>query len=275
MLVTVVTPTLNAMEYLPAAVESVKAATSSRVQVEHVIVDGGSTDGTVEYAREQGLVVLTGKDRGIFDAINKGSFNSTGELIGFLGADDVMLPGGLDAIVEAYERSGKRWVVGGIRWIDQQGESLGDLAALPEWMSARMIACLGWNPVMHMATYISRGFFTELGGFNIEFKDSGDYEMFMRARSAEPYARVSQRIACFRRTGENNSVVMAERVKWQQQHVLDTFGPAGGAERALWRVVMKLWVNLANPGWLAVKLSQALRAKIGLRSGGHFAKVAG
>jgi glycosyltransferase involved in cell wall biosynthesis len=74
-----------------------------------VIVDGGSTDGTVEFAQSYGLRVLQGKDSGIFDAINKGSFDSSGELLGFLGADDVMREGGLAAVVEAYRKSGRRW----------------------------------------------------------------------------------------------------------------------------------------------------------------------
>src|SRR5262245_15085264 len=66
MIVTVVTPTLNAIEYLAECIESVKRNNSALVEVEHVIVDGGSSDGTVELAQKNGLRILTGKDRGIF-----------------------------------------------------------------------------------------------------------------------------------------------------------------------------------------------------------------
>ena len=90
MIVTVITPTLDAMSYLPACVQSARSQKSDRVDVEHVVVDGGSSDGTVEFARSAGCTVLTGKDEGIFDAINKGSFNSNGALLGFLGADDIL-----------------------------------------------------------------------------------------------------------------------------------------------------------------------------------------
>src|SRR5882672_4237161 len=239
------------------------ANVSKEIHVEHVIVDGGSTDGTVELAESYGLRVLKGKDRGIFDAINKGSFNSAGELLGFLGADDIMLKGALENIVEGYRKNNRRWIVGGIRWIDENGKSLGDLAAPPRWMSSRMHACLHWNPIMHMATYFSREFYTALGGFNIDYKDSGDFEMFARALSQEPYERVSATIACFRRTGMNNSVVNAERANRETNSVCNTFGPKSDLERTFWRNLLKAWFNLRNPGWLARKLSYSIGARIG------------
>src|SRR5581483_4595187 len=189
------------------------------------------TDGTVELAEASGLRVLKGKDKGIFDAINKGSFQSSGELLGFLGADDVMLDGALEAVVRTYRESGRRWVVGGIRWIDERGRSLGELAAPPRWMTPRMHVCLGWNPIMHMGTYFSREFFTELGGFNIDYRDSGDYEMFARALSRAPYARLARPDACFRRTGMHNSAVNSARTERENGTVRDEFGPKSAFER--------------------------------------------
>jgi glycosyltransferase involved in cell wall biosynthesis len=270
MIVTIVTPTLNAVDYLGECIKSVQANQTSDIEIEHVIVDGGSTDGTIELAEAAGLRVMTGKDRGIFDAINKGSFNSRGELLGFLGADDVMLPGGMQAVVDAYRTSGCRWVVGGIRWIDEHGRSLGGLAAPPAWMTARMTACLGWNPVMHMGTYFSREFFTALGGFNIEYRDSGDYEMFARARSIARYGRITRAVACFRRTGVNNSAIHGERSRRENQTVLDRFGPSSGLERKVWRLALKAWFNFANPAWLLAKLSQPIRLGMRLQERPYF-----
>jgi len=67
-IVTVVTPTLNGIEFLKECMESVRQQESRRVSVEHVIVDAGSVDGTVELAESYGLRVMKGKARGIFDA---------------------------------------------------------------------------------------------------------------------------------------------------------------------------------------------------------------
>lgn len=270
MIVTVVTPTLNGIDYLRECIESARRNDSSQVEIEHVIVDGGSTDGTVELAQSYGLRVMQGKDRGIFDAINKGSFASDGELLGFLGADDVMEPGALDDVVKAYRDSGRRWVVGGIRWIDGRGRGLGELAAPPSWMSPRMLVCLGWNPIMHMGTYFSRSFFTELGGFDIEYKDAGDYDMFCRALAAAPYERLARPVACFRRTGMNNSAVHGERTLREVRRVQAVFGPRSQLEHRLWRNALKTYFNARNPGWLAAKVVDAFRTRLHLQPKAHF-----
>lgn len=270
MIVTVVTPTWNAIEFLKECIDSVERNHSADFEVEHVIVDGGSTDGTVEYAEARGLRVMKGKDKGIFDAINKGSFHSSGDLLGFLGGDDVMLDGALDAIVKAYGAGGQRWVVGGIRWIDERGVDLGGLAAPPLWMIPRIHVCLDWNPLMHMGTYISREFFVELGGFNIDYRDSGDFELFARAHSKAPFARVSREIACFRRTGHNNSAVNTARTLKENNAILDTFGPKSNAERVLWRYVLKAWFNLRNPSWMMYKRREAAERRRGKQAIAHF-----
>lgn len=270
MIVTIVTPTLNGRRYLRECIESARRNETPDIEIEHVIVDGGSTDGTVELAESYGLRVMTGKDQGIFDAINKGSFNSSGELLGFLGADDVLLDHGLEAIVRAYRQSHKRWVVGGIQWIGERGESLGGLGAPPTWLPLRMYVCLDWNPIMHMATYFSREFYTELGGFNADYKDAGDFEMFSRALSKAPYARVAHRIACFRRTGQNNSAVNTERQAREVRTVCEAFGPRSPVERTCWRYAQKVWFNLVNPPWLLWKLTSSVRVRLRLPQEKYF-----
>src|SRR6185437_11662219 len=144
MLVTVVTPTLNAIAYLEACIRSVQSQAGPNVTVEHIVADGGSTDGTVELARSMGVTVLEGKDGGLYEADNKATLAAKGELIGYLGSDDLLLPGALEAVVKTYERDRRPWVVGGLRWIDAEGRSLGDLAAPPRWMTRHMLAALGW-----------------------------------------------------------------------------------------------------------------------------------
>ncbi|KQT50684.1 glycosyl transferase [Aureimonas sp. Leaf454] len=270
MIITIVTPTLNGAAYLRDCIASVKRNHHESFEVDHVIVDAGSTDGTVEIAKAYGLRIIQGKDQGIFDAINKGSFDSRGDLLGFLGSDDIMLDGALRAIANLYRSSRPDWIVGGIRWIGEKGESLGSLAAPPVWMTPRIHACLGWNPIMHMSTYFSRAFFTELGGFDIAYKDAGDYEMFARALSRRPYGRLPQELTCFRRTRVNNSVVNAERARREAQAVLSTFGPRSPIERRFWRQALKVWFNLRNPSWLAVKASSALRLRLDAAAPNYF-----
>jgi hypothetical protein len=60
---------------------------------------------------------------------------------------------------------------------------------------------------------VGEDFYAELGGFNYAFRDCGDYEMFCRALAQEPYARVGRPVACFRRTGQNNSANLAHKAR--------------------------------------------------------------
>jgi glycosyltransferase involved in cell wall biosynthesis len=262
MIITIVTPTLNGADYLLSCIQSVQRNRHPSYEIDHVIVDAGSTDGTVEIARENGLRIIQGKDRGIFDAINKGSFNSKGDLLGFLGSDDLMLDGALLAIAETHRRTQAAWIVGGILWIDENGKDLGALAAPPSWMNAEVHACLSWNPIMHMSTYFSRAFFTELGGFDITYKDAGDYELFARALSQRPYVRIAQPLTCFRRTRKNNSVVNGVRARSEADKVLSNFGPKSQATQAFWRGTMKVWFNLRNPTWMTQKALGRLRRRL-------------
>jgi len=267
MLVTVVTPTLNAVAFLRQCIESVKVQEGPDVSVEHVIVDGGSTDGTVELAESYGLRVMTGKDRGIFDAINKGSFQSSGELLGFLGADDVMLEGALAEVVRAYKSSGRSWVCGGIRLIDGNDKNLGEIAALPSWVTASMHSCMGWGTIAHMSTYVSREMFTELGGFDISFPTASDYEFFCRAREKAKYARIGRAIACFRQTGENYSVRHLEAAEPEFQRVRDTFAPNSSFKYQLYRR-MSLFRYARNPGWASRRFAAQGRFPFTLLYGG-------
>jgi glycosyltransferase involved in cell wall biosynthesis len=252
-LVSVVTPTLNGIRYLPECIESVQNQESPSVQVEHIVVDGGSTDGSVEFARSRGCTVMVGKDDGIFDAINKGSFNSSGVLLGFLGADDVLLPGALDAVAVHHQRDGRRWLSGGGRWLDGDGRPRGNIAAPPAWITVPMLASLGWNCVWHPATYVRRDLFEELGGFDKRFRYFGDYDFVLRALAREPFCRVNRKLFSTRRHGANASMQQTP-IHWAEtKEIMQRYGPSSPSKQVLYRYRLKIWANAASPGWFLHK----------------------
>jgi glycosyltransferase involved in cell wall biosynthesis len=96
----VVTPSLNSEAFIEDAILSV--ACQQRVAAEHIVIDGASTDGTAAIVKRYGDVHWNSEpDRGQSDAINKGFLCATGDLVGWLNADDYYLPGGLEAIARA------------------------------------------------------------------------------------------------------------------------------------------------------------------------------
>jgi glycosyltransferase involved in cell wall biosynthesis len=257
MLVTVVTPTLNAIEYLDECLRSVARQTGPNVTVEHIVVDGGSSDGTAEFARSHGATVLEGTDSGLYDADNKGTAASSGELIGFLGADDLLLPGALETVVRVYERERRPWIVGGLRWVNGEGRSLGEIAAPPNWMSGSMMAALGWCCTGQQATYVTRQLFDDLGGFDISFKVYGDYDFYCKALAEAPWSRVTQTLACFRRHGANLSMGTVPRIYDEYHEILDRYGRTSQVARAVERQTLRGYLNVRNPTW-------AIRKKLGV-----------
>ena len=88
MRLSIITPTLNRAHFLEEAIESVRA--QDFPDCEHLIVDGGSTDGTLEMlARHPHLRVVSEPDRGLYDALNKGLRLGSGEIVGLLNSDDI------------------------------------------------------------------------------------------------------------------------------------------------------------------------------------------
>lgn len=137
-------------------------------------------------------------------------------------------------------------------------------------MTPAMLVCLGWNPIMHMATYFSRTFFEELGGFDIAYRDAGDYDMFCRALAKEPYGRIARPIACFRRTGLNNSAIHGSRTVAECAKIYAQHGPSSQAERLFWRFLLKAYFNLGNPDWLLSKVADSTRTTLRLQPKAHF-----
>jgi glycosyltransferase involved in cell wall biosynthesis len=262
-IVTVVTPALNGMRWLPECIDSTQRQAGPDIEVEHIVVDGGSSDGTPDYAASRGCTVLTREEPSIAYAMNKGAFSSAGELIGFLGCDDALLPGALDAVVAHQRRDGRRWVVGGVRWLDERGASRGEIQAPPSWVNAPILASLGWNCVAPMSTFVSRSFFEELGGFDSAFAHAIDYEFFVRALKHEPFARVARTLSTAMRHSDamsmdRNAAHLAELKAIEKQHA-----PRSWALRTMYRYRLKLLLNLTNPKWSALKRVDAVRAREG------------
>jgi len=105
MRISIVTPVLNGMPWLPGTVESV-ARQQGVVDVEHLIRDGGSTDGSREWLVAHaglGYQVTVEKDGGQTDALAVGLDHATGDVLGWLNADDILEPGALKQVAEAFE----------------------------------------------------------------------------------------------------------------------------------------------------------------------------
>ena len=119
MKISVVTPSLNQATFIGRTIESVFAQTGD-FTVEYLVVDGGSTDGTLDVLeRYRGeLRTIVEKDDGQSDALNNGFSRTTGEVLCWLNSDDTFLPGALAQVAEAFRTTGRSWCFGQCRIVD-------------------------------------------------------------------------------------------------------------------------------------------------------------
>jgi glycosyltransferase involved in cell wall biosynthesis len=249
MLITVVTPTLNCAQWMHQCIGSVLMQKGEGIEVEHIVADGGSTDSTAEIAESYGCTMFPRDPADSWaEAYNKAAMSGSGELTGFLGSDDVLLPGALLAVAQRYRSSGRRWVTGAFQWCDGDMRPLGTLAAPPEWAGVEAMAALGWCYINDRSTYFEASFFKELGGLDTRYSIAPDYDLFLRAMQIAPYAREPQVLALFRRHGSNLSVVRPE-VTEEFEQIAAQFGPDQPWKRTAMRLGMKAFVNVRNPTW--------------------------
>src|SRR4051794_23322071 len=199
--ITVVTPCLNAADTLPVALESVRA--QGYPNLEHVVVDGGSTDGTVELLEQTGVRYVSEPDEGLSDAMNKGVRMATGDIIGWLNADDLYRPGALELVGQAFaERPGAMWAFGRCPIVDANGDEIRPaVTAYKDFFLRR------WSFPLHLvqnfvsapATFVRREAFEEVGMFDVRYRYSMDYDLWLRLgrRGYEPIF-IDQELAAFR-----------------------------------------------------------------------------
>jgi glycosyltransferase involved in cell wall biosynthesis len=124
-LVSVVTPVLNGRRFLPDLLESIRAQDYPRI--EHIVVDGGSTDGTLDLlASTPNMRWVTAADRGMYDAINRGFRLAGGDVLAYQNADDRYVPGAIStAVRHLVAHPELDAVYGDFRYVDEQGRPLG------------------------------------------------------------------------------------------------------------------------------------------------------
>lgn len=180
MRISVVTVTFNSAATLRDTLDSVTAQTYGNV--EQVIIDGGSGDATLECVRRHGKRVaycVSERDRGIYDAMNKGWRAASGDIIGFLNSDDVYSdPDALQWIAEAFRDDAIEACYGDLVYVRRD-----DLSRVVRyWQSRPFEAGLfarGWQPP-HPTLYLRRSVFERCGGFDLRYRIQSDFDFCLR-----------------------------------------------------------------------------------------------
>ncbi len=180
MKISIVTVVRNSAATLAETIDSVSA--QSHTDREHLVVDGGSTDGTLEVIRSREHAItewISERDRGIYDAMNRGIARATGEVVGLLNADDVYAhPGVLARVAEVFEDPAVDACHGDLVYVDQHDTG----KVRRYWRSREYEPGLferGWMPA-HPTFYVRRAVYRRLGLYNLRLKYQADFELTAR-----------------------------------------------------------------------------------------------
>ncbi|WP_162056429.1 glycosyltransferase family 2 protein [Pontibacter pamirensis] len=180
MKVSIITIVYNSRETIADAIDSVLSQTYTNI--EYIVVDGLSTDGTVEIVKGYGDRItkfVSEKDGGLYDAINKGIRMATGDVIGLLHSDDIFYSKeSVTALAEAFKVNNSDSVYADLVYVDR--ENTGRI--IRNWKSGsykRHNFIYGWMPP-HPTFYVKREVYERLGLYDINFKSAADYELMLR-----------------------------------------------------------------------------------------------
>ena len=196
-LVSIVTITYQNLHGLRETVGSVRTQTFRGF--EHIVVDGGSTDGTPDWLREHfDGDWVSEPDRGRYHAMNKGAARSSGDYLWFLHAGDVLGDCGVLARVAEVLEGRPEWAYGLARVVGPGRELQGTLGFVP--FSLFNFAVLG-RPLPHQATVMTRDLFDKLGGYDESVPVAADQLMMLRAAELAPPRPIPDFLCDFDSTG--------------------------------------------------------------------------
>lgn len=178
--VSVITAVLNKRDCIEGCIKSILSQTHKKI--EHIIIDGGSTDGTIDIVntyRDKIAKVVSEKDNGLYEALNKGIKSATGDIICFLNADDIY---GYDKAVEdavsAINAHGVDSAYGDLVYVSHRHPE----KIVRFWRSS---TCsdnkirLGWMPP-HPTFFVKKNVYDRFGSFDPSFAIAADYEIMLR-----------------------------------------------------------------------------------------------
>jgi glycosyltransferase involved in cell wall biosynthesis len=184
MKVSIITATYNSERTIKDTISSVKQQTHK--DIEHIIIDGASTDKTINLLDLYGHQgpTLSEADHGIYDAMNKGVSIAGGEIVGILNSDDFYSDSQvLEKVVNAFETSDCDAVYGDLEFIDNNQTN----KVVRKWVAGsynKNLFYKGWMPP-HPTVFIRKEVYEKYGLFNLKFKSSSDYELLLRLMFVE------------------------------------------------------------------------------------------
>jgi len=199
--VSIITVVYNGIAHLEQTIQSVLNQTYDNI--EYIIIDGGSTDGTVELIEEyedQISYWVSEPDAGIYDAMNKGIKKASGEIVGLINADDWYEDDTVSTVIKTFEKDNSDVVHGSMRIFKENGERIvkmayADISNLKKGMLLN-----------HPTVFAKRYLYEKYGNFDTSYKIVADWEMMVRwYLEGMKFRNIDETLANFRMGGVSSA----------------------------------------------------------------------
>jgi glycosyltransferase involved in cell wall biosynthesis len=178
-LVTIITVVLNNAKYIEGAIQSILS--QKYKNIEHIIIDGGSNDGTVEIINKYSGKIsqfISEPDNGFYDALNKGINLSNGDVVGILNSDDEFYDEySILDVVNAMVKSNAEFCYSDVVLMDKDLEKI--LRHYRARIFNKWLFRIGWMPP-HPACFFRKSVFIEFGGYSTQFTIASDFDFLVR-----------------------------------------------------------------------------------------------
>lgn len=222
--VSIITPSFNQARFLPATLRSVRD--QDYRPIEHLVVDGGSTDGTLDILQNApGIRYLSEPDRGQADALNKGFRLATGDILAWLNADDTMNPDCVRLAVAALDRTGADLVYGDVALVDERGRFLRWSRGIP--FDYRVLL-YGISYINQQTAFFRRSLLEKAGPLRAEFDNSFDFELWLRMARHGRFVYVPELRAQIRKHPAAKSIAAADVTAANDARIRAEYWHTGG-----------------------------------------------
>jgi len=221
MKVSIITATYNSQEYLKQTIESVNS--QKYKNIEHIIVDGGSTDSTLDIINKnpnKNTLSISEKDQSMYDAINKGIKMASGEVIGVLNSDDFLVSNTvIENIVNNFTADGScDGVYGNIIKIKNNSKYI------RKGIQASFIGLLSFGRgsiVPHPTLYIKKNIHEKINGYDLSYLYASDLDYILKVLSVTKLKYIDLNITSFRI--HDNSITSSGKIKNERTMVIDKY----------------------------------------------------
>lgn len=226
-LISIITVVFNNVRTLEQTINSV--INQSYRNIEYIIIDGGSTDGSVDLIKKYKSQIsywVSEPDKGIYYAMNKGLSVATGNLVSVLSSDDWYESTTVEKVVNYYELNTEVDIIHGLlRFIDSND--------MPDLVTGHYNSFLTKGMIEHPTCFITKSMYDKVGFYNVLYRSAGDYEWMLRAKKLEAkFLFIPELLTNFRRGGISGSYIGAS----EELLIKKRFGVISNFKYRYWKI---------------------------------------